>query len=329
MSANPILTRIQQVAKALHLGPLVYQTYYAPKGFLQKCQRQGITNMAIDYWSCRQMEAAAYQLPRPNLDATKETYNIYFLSGRKFWYQTCFCAYSLAQQADINVRPIIYDDGTLEQHYLDAILQVFPNTEILLISEIEAQLEQSLPISRFPYLRERRISYPNLRKLTDIHAGSQGWKLVLDSDMLFFRFPTFLVDWLKSPQQPCCMVDMETAYGYSSELMCELAHHKIPERINVGICGLNSSAIDWEQLEFWCRTMIEQEGTHYYQEQALVAMLLAQQSSAIAPAIDYIVMPNYDEAIQPQAILHHYVSDSKPWYFRYGWKHIVSTHVTR
>jgi len=181
-----------------------------------------------------------------------------------------------------------------------------------------------LPEQQFPYLRQRRLAYPNLRKLTDIHAGASGWKLVLDSDMLFFRPSTFLLDWLRSPQVPCHMVDIETAYGYSDKLMASLSGTTIPERINVGICGLNSSTLDWNELEFWCKTLIEQEGTHYYQEQALVAMLMARQACAIAPAKDYLVMPTCAEVKAPQAVLHHYVSDSKPWYFRYGWKNAIA-----
>jgi hypothetical protein len=27
--------------------------------------------------------------------------------------------------------------------------------------------------------------------------------------------------------------------------------------------------------------------------------------------------------VAPKAVLHHYVADSKSWYFRYGWKHIL------
>ncbi|MEM9922925.1 MAG: glycosyl transferase [Cyanobacteria bacterium P01_D01_bin.50] len=322
MIANSQPNRLRQLAKTLNLGKLLYRTYYAPKGFLQKCLRRGAINMAIDNWCCRQMEAAAYRLPTINVDDSKETFDIYFLSGQKFWYQTSFCAYSMAQNANINLRPVIYDDGTLAQKYTHQIRRIFPNAKIVSIAEIEEQLERYLPVSQFPYLRERRANYPNMRKLTDIHLGTPGWKLVLDSDMLFFRTPSFLLNWLQSSQKPCCMIDTETSYGYSDELMTSLTKAKLPKLVNVGICGINSSAIDWEELEFWCKTLIEKEGTHYYQEQALVAMMLANQGCDKAPASDYIVMPDRDEAIQPEAVLHHYVSDSKPWYFRYGWKHI-------
>ena len=313
----------RQLARNLHLGKIVYRLYYVPKGFLEKCLRIGAINMAIDHIEKLRMEKAAYQLPTvPQDSSPSEPLEIHFLSGKRFWYQTCFCAYSMVEQANFNIRPVVYDDGTLKPKYAAEIKRIFPNAKIVFLSDIETVLDEFLPVSKFPYLRERRINYPNMRKLTDIHIGSGGWKLVLDSDMLFFQTPKFLLNWLKCPENPCYMLDTETSYGYSETLMSSLTGTTIPERLNVGICGLKSDDIDWEQLEFWCRTTIEKEGKHYYQEQALTAMLLANKNCLVAPAEDYIVMPNQEEGINPKAVLHHYVADSKPWYFRYGWKRV-------
>ncbi|WP_460207533.1 glycosyl transferase [Scytonema sp. NUACC21] len=269
------------------------------------------------------MKKAAYRLPSLLINEAATPLEVHFLTGKKFWYQTCFCAYSMSQYTDVPLRPIIYDDGSLSKRYQNEIQRIFPYAKIFLKQEIEERLDEFLPANKFPYLRERRRYYPNMRKLTDIHVGSKGWKLVLDSDMLFFRKPDFLFDWLKSPQQPCYMVDVETSYGYSETLMVSLAQAAIPERLNVGICGLKSDDIDWEQLEHWCKTMIEEQGVSYYQEQALSAMLMAGKTCLVAAANDYIVMPSWEESINPKAVLHHYVADSKPWYFSYGWKHIV------
>jgi hypothetical protein len=318
------LSNWKQVSKNLNLGKILYRFYYAPKGFLNKCGRVGANNMAIDRVEKYRMEQAAYRLPTVKLyPIPAEPLKIHFLSGKKFWYQTCFCAYSMIQQAKINLSPVVYDDGTLTPKCVAEIQRIFPNSKIVFSAEIEAVLDHVLPISKFPYLRARRINYPNIRKLIDIHIGSDGWKLVLDSDMLFFQTPEFLINWLNSPKKPCYMVDNETSYGYSPDLMISLTKATIPERLNVGICGLKSDKIDWEQLEFWCKTTIEEEGQHYYQEQALIAMLLANQDCLVAPEEDYVVMPDQEEGINPKAILHHYVADSKPWYFRYGWKRIL------
>lgn len=269
------------------------------------------------------MEKAASRLtPVPNC-TDQVPLDVHFLTGRRFWYQTCFCMYSMIRHSEISLRPVIHDDGTLSRRYADCILKIFPNARIIFAGEAEACLDDHLPHSKFPTLRQRRLLLPLMRKLLDVHAGSSGWKLFLDSDMLFYRRPTFLLEWLQTPARPCHMVDVGRAYGYSEQLMTSLTQAIIPERLNSGICGLNSGALDWEQLEFWCGTMLEREGSSYYQEQALTAMLMASKPCAVVPAKDYVVLPAYEEVMNPQAVLHHYVAECKVWYFRHAWKHIL------
>lgn len=315
---------IAQFAKTAKLGKLYYKLYYQPRAFVQKCARQGVFNLAIDERNRKQMEKAAYRLQPIQVASELPPVEIHFLTGQKFWYQTCFCAYSMAQVSDRPIRPIIYDDGSLKQKYQNAFRKVFPDGVIHQLSDIEARLDQALPSERFPNLRERRLRLPIMRKLTDIHAGTTGWKLFLDSDMLFFRRPSFLLNWLENPQYSCHMVDVLQCYGYSQALMSELTQSILPDKLNSGISGLESNHIDWEQLEDWCKTMIEREGTHYYQEQALTAMLMTNRPHLPVPAEEYVVLPSLSEAQQPRAVLHHYVSDTKTLYFRYGWKHIVN-----
>ncbi|MFQ4138587.1 glycosyl transferase [Nodosilinea sp. PGN35] len=310
-------------AKQLGLGVAFYRLYHQPRQFVQRWRRVGLSHLADLAHDQRQMERAAAALP-PLAPRSGPPLEVYYLSGRKFWYQTVFCFYSLALQTDLNVQLVVVDDGTLSHRYQNLIRQVCPTVRFVLATEIETRLNAVLPWERYPTLRSRREAYPNLRKLTDIHAGTTGWKLVLDSDMLFFRPPTALLDWLKNPQTPCHMVDVETSYGYSPALMERLAGVPIPEQINVGITGLQSDALDWDELEHWCRTQIEQAGSHYYQEQGLIAMLMARHDCCVMPPEDYIVMPGPAEVISPQAQLHHYVAESKPGYFRHGWKHIVN-----
>lgn len=309
--------------KILGLGVLAYQLFYTPRRWLRQCAQEGIVNLAWTQWGQWQMERAVDRLAPIACSGTEPALEVHFLTGRRFWYQSCFCMYSLLQQSHLPLRPVFYDDGSLTPENQRAMLRLFPQGRIVSAAEIQAQLDAHLPADRFPVLRSRRLTYPNLRKLTDIHIGSAGWKLVLDSDMLFFHPPHQLLEWLQNPQQPCHMVDVETAYGYSPALMQFLADALIPERINVGITGLDSGALDWEELEFWCDTLIEQEGTHYFQEQALIAMLMARQPCTVVPAAAYIVRPDRAEVLQPAAILHHYVSTSKAWYFRHGWQHII------
>jgi hypothetical protein len=313
---------LTSLARRLGAGRLLYYSFYAPASFLRRCRRDGCVNLALSRQGRNRMRAGAARLPAAGPPAAGAP-DVHFLSGRAFWYQTIFCAFSLARHCPAGIRPVVYDDGTLDDDAVRSIRRVLPHAQVVPRALIEERLDRTLPAARFPALRQRRLSYPHLRKLTDVHAGCAGWKLVLDSDMLFFREPAFLLGWLAAPQRPCHMLDVANAYGYPEDLMAELAGHPIPERVNVGICGLRSDDIDWDRLESWCKGLLERAGMSYLHEQALTAMLLAGRECAVAPAGDYVALPPRHETVRPTAVMHHYVAESKAWYYRYAWRHVL------
>ena len=189
--------------------------------------------------------------------------------------------------------------------------------------EIHERLDRLLPEQAFPSLRARRLVYPHLRKLTDIHIASGKYTLVADSDMLFFREPAAVIAWFHQPR-PLYMQDVETAYGYPLAYLDALAGAKVPQPVNVGLYGLDSAAIDWRKVERWCQSQLREHGPHYLQEQALTAMLFAGVDALALPRDRYIVMPDDREGQQPSAALHHYVALSKKSYFRHGWRRIAA-----
>ena len=296
------------------------------------------------------MEKASKELPVPyllsSISGRSSPISVWFLTGKKFWYQTAFCAWTLAYHTD---RPLVLnlvDDGTLGPEHEEGLRRIFPEGVTLRREMVRERIETLLPAARFPILRQRWLDYINIRKLTDVHLGSTGVKLVLDSDMLFFRRPDAMLDWWDGCQRseiegqrssvdapfsdhlgiptsscsPLLMTDCVESYGYSRRLMESLAGAPIPPLMNVGICGLRSESLDWEQLEHWCQELVKREGTSYYLEQALVAMIAAKATPTVMPREDYITFPTREEAFQGTGVLQHYVADSKPWYFGEAWK---------
>jgi hypothetical protein len=307
---------------ALTLGRILYLGWYAPFALARRCAQEGPINIWRSNRGRRAMERAVADLPSTR-QVPENAPAVFFLSGERFWYQTAFCAYSLRVHAGQPLQIIVVDDGTLTGSNAKELNRIIPGLRIIWTADLVKRLDTHLPVDRFPTLRGRRLTYPHLRKLTDVHAGSTGWKLVLDSDMLFYRRPDFVMDWMLNPDRPCHMVDVEDAYGYSNNLMEELSGAPIPSRLNVGMIGLRSEAINWDHLEIWCRTMLAREGSHYLQEQALTAMMMGNQECKIAPKEDYVVMPSRTETERPQAVLHHYVGVSKAWYYRFGWRSLL------
>lgn len=302
------------------LGRALLHLYHMPVGRMRDSLRAG------GPWQQRRTEqgraamlAAARQLP-PLPAAAGAPLTLHLLTGKNFWYQTSFCLWTLGRHTGRPLAPVIYDDGSLTPELCDELRRVAPAARFVSQAETIARLDAHLPATRFPTLRERWVNYPNIRKLTDPHAGTNGWKLVIDSDLLFFRRPQFLLDWLDAPDRPLHAVDCETSYGYSRPLLDELAGRPLADLVNVGLTGFNGGELDWERLEHWCRTLIARERTNYYLEQALIAMLVAGRSCAIAPAADYVTMPALPEARDCRAVMHHYVAASKRWYFQYNWQ---------
>ena len=309
-------------------GKCLYQGWHRPVGWLGGLIADGGPFERRRTELGRQaMETAARNLPvlSPSSNSAAPSLELHLLTGQRFWYQTAFCLWSFARQAGRSIKPVLYDDGTLGASMREPLARLFPATRFIDQSETLDHLEIALPSRRFPVLRERWLHYPNIRKLIDVHAGQRGWKLVLDSDLLFFRRPTKLLHWLESPDCPLHAIDCAESYGYSQALMERLAGHPIPALVNVGLCGLRSEAIDWDRIEAWCRELITREKTHYFLEQALVAMLIAGRKYTVAPAKDYVTGPHGLEATACTAVMHHYVADSKRAYFRHNWRRFCAS----
>jgi len=318
------VTSLRNTIRSAGLGRLAYLLWFKPVGRVRNViTAGGPLEVHRTELGRREMETSTYTLPLLPAMSESPPLELHVLTGKRFWYQTAFCLWTFAYQSGRLLHPVIYDDGTLDAEHRKPIARLFPQARFISCEETLARLDAYLPEPRFPTIRERWRNYPNIRKLTDVHIGQSGWKLVIDSDLLFFRRPDFILQWLERPDKPLHAVDCEPAYGYSIRLMNELAGAAVGELVNVGLTGLESTLLDWDKLELWCRRLIEGERSHYYLEQTLVAMLLAGRDCAIAPAADYVTKPAEAEALQPCAVMHHYVADTKKWYFRHCWRKAI------
>jgi hypothetical protein len=315
---------LHRTAARLRLGRAAYLVWHKPLAAIARSRREGgPINQWINWRGRCAMADATLKLPPRSMPAPNAP-KVHFLTGKKFWYQTAFCCWSLCHHTGHEFAPVFIDDGTFDDELRGECSRLFPGAGLRGSRELEAELDATLPVEKFPALRGQRRSYLHLRKLTDAHAGHDGWRLVLDSDMLFFRRPDALLTWLAAPDRPVHMLDIQNAYGYPEATLMALAGRPLPERLNVGICGLRSETIDWEKLEFWCARLLAQHGTSYYLEQALCALLLADSNPVRLPADDYLLMPTEPECRAPTAALHHYVAESKRGYFRHAWRHVLA-----
>lgn len=306
-------------------GRILYLLWHRPRAMWRQSSRIG--GPLVQWRIAREraaLETAVDALTPCPLPASSAGFSlgVHLLTGKRYVHQTALCLHTLARHCPAELAVEIYDDGSLDSASANRLRRLHPTLRIHACTDLTARLDAVLPASRFPYLRERRQNYPHLRKLTDIHAGRLGWRLVLDSDLLFWREPSLLLEWSTSPIRPLHATDCSENYGYPRPLLERIAGVRLPHLINVGLCGLRSDAIDWEFLEHATSTLIREVGTSYYLEQALVALLAARQPDGCiaAPANDYLTMPDSAEITAPTAVMHHYVDTSRPGYYLAAWR---------
>ncbi len=317
---------INEIKHVIHkFGGKVYRKVYSdPLGVITKSLLEG---GPIQQYKTSSNELAminaASKLEKFERKSEFPTREIYFMTGKKYWYQTLFCYKSLHDNSQLDYVPVLIDDGTMDKKLVDVMLNVMPWCKVILQEQMLDELSTLVPENKYPSIRRWRIKQPLTRKLTDLHGGRSGWKMLLDSDMLFFRNPEWLTAWMVEPDKPAYMVDCKEAYGYSRELRSRIAGtQKFPDRANIGIFGFRSNDLDLDWLEYALRTLELEEGSHYNITQGLTSMLFAMHECTVAPEEEYIVLPDLIEGKNPKAIMHHYVAHSKRSYFQYSWRYV-------
>lgn len=302
-------------------GKIAYNFIYRPLSLVKYVAKfGGLINVIKMEIGKRAMKSASENIFYEVSDDNAA--QVFFLTGQKYWHLTAYCFYSLVKASKQPFQPVFVDDGSFDKDLIKRILKQFPGCVVKTSKEIESNIKAHLPADKFPILNHKRKTYPHIRKLTDIHAGSSGWKLVLDSDMLFFSEPVDINNWLKAPEKPFFLHDTVSSYHYNIELMERLAGHSIFDKINVGAAGFKSEDINWHDVERWIGELEKKQEKSYLLEQALSAML-STAFPIIADKNQYIVMPCDKEVKQPSAALHHYVAKSKEWYYKLAWRLIA------
>jgi len=315
---------LRKVARDIGIGRLLMKYIHAPRHRRNEIAIVGQERFDNIQRCCTRLRATTPGMtPFPPQDP--QAPELTWLTGKKFWPETILCAATLLRTSDIPLRLHFVDDGTLDREAIAAIERVLPGTRFTLKPEIEARMNRVLPKKRFRKLRFTRTFYPHIKKLIDVHAGTtEDWKVVLDSDMLFWHRPGRFLDWVQDPRKPLLLVDVKTAYGYPDALLEELAGGPLPPKVNVGITGLHTGELDWEQLEYWIATMLDRVGRNYYMEQAIIAGLVREREVEYLDEVEYRCYPSAEEMETQPNILQHYVAETKYIYYERLWEHAMN-----
>ena len=313
------------------LGKLIYSLYYKPKGKKAIIQKFGGKESYMAMLAAeREMRSYALNdLMIPGNFNDSGSFKINFLTGDQFIHQTLFCTYSffrfLDQDEIANFSVNYYSDGTLSPELVSILRKRFPTIRIINSDETDKTLTDHLPQSKFPYLNKNVRRFPLFKKLIYPNLNNEGLLVFFDSDMLFLRRPSELLNWIyqaeRNTDRAFCIQDVQRSYGYSDEEIAHVWPKAIEHDINSGLYALHSKNLDWSFFETLLQKFEVSYGSHYYMEQLMTAIMLERSPDLfVAPKSDYIVFPLKEQVDNQVGTLHHYVNESKEYYFKEGWR---------
>jgi hypothetical protein len=297
-------------------GKVVFWGWHYPKMVL----REGI-GLHLSSWRGKsEMERAVRALAAPQAgESNLPALDVRMLTGRRHASLTAVALYSLARASGRELAPVIHDDGSLEPEDAELLKRLFPRVRLVSPDESLAALDEKLPKAKYPFLRQLRLAYIHLRKLTDLHVYEAGWKTVMDADVFFYRNPEQLLRCIDE-RRPYHMVDCQTSYGCPVATLDELAGASVHPRVNVGLLHLDSNSLDWDELEHASQVILARHGFSYYLEQALLAVVMGKLGAEPLDAGEYLVHPSQGQVVCPMQVAHHFVDRSSLLLFSHGWK---------
>lgn len=309
---------LRAYARQLGIGPWILRNYNRRFPRLHWLLQFGAAGALAYSLGEAAMRRKAPQLPPISAD-DQEGFSCSFMTGSGHWQQTLFCAHSLGHHAGSPLSVTILDDGTLTRIQVGHLRRVLRGVRVITAAESRGSLDRALPPTRFPLLRDLCGRMPMMRKLVALRAGGEGWRLYLDSDMLFFRQPELLIEHQKT-RIPCYMQDRLFAYSLPADTLEAIAGHPIPPCVNAGIVGLVDDRIDWADLERCLRKMPPAGLNAQLLEQTLTAILLGRAGGVVAPGDDYHILYERNSPVPASPVLLHYIYHAKLRYFSRDWK---------
>ena len=208
----------------------------------------------------------------PYWNETPASVPVHVLTGANDWL---LCAWMLASwftATEQTWRVVIHDDGTLPASARKTLSSMFRTARFISRNDADPAMDKLL--RPFPLCHDYRRKHPLSQKIFDIpHFTDSERFIILDSDVLFFRYPPEIMQWVNSDSKDCLFnEDVEETSLVTREDAWNDLGVKLWPRVNSGLCLMQRTAID---LEFCERIMGETnilKGHIWRIEQTLIAL---------------------------------------------------------
>lgn len=246
---------------------------------------------------------------------------VHVLTGRDDWQ---LCAWMLASWFHYTKKSwnvAIHDDGTLPNEAGVFFQRAFPHARILWREE--ANIRMAKKLANYPLCFDYRERHPLALKIFDFASENESDRFImLDSDVLFFRPPLEMLEWVSSGARDCWFnADAEEATLVSSAEAESALGIKLWARVNSGIGLIVRDTIDFDLCERALRETTLSKGHIWRREQTLYALCASRNGGGGLLPAKYEVSLGRN-AVSKELVARHYVGAVRDRYFAEGIKRL-------
>lgn len=168
--------------------------------------------------------------------------------------------------------PILHDDGSLTAEDIGMLERHFPDARLVRRPEADEALHHAL--AGYPVCQENRMKHHWFLKVFDTrHYASHEHYVVLDSDIVFFRRPDFLLRWIETrPQDFWFMEDTREKYALAREDIERIMGFSLWRKVNSGLDLMFRPGVDLALAEKFLTRCIPAVREYQFLEQTFFAV---------------------------------------------------------
>lgn len=215
----------------------------------------------------------------------------------------------------------VHDDGSLTDEHCADIQRILPHARVIRRAEADAVMEEVL--RDYPRALDFRRENNLALKIFDfVHYLHGDRFMLLDSDVLFFERPAFLLEQLESSTNDRNYFNrgQNSAYTIPPERLDELTGIHVPRLVNSGLGVVHADSIRYD----WTEEFLGYDGIHSHfwrTEQTLFTLCSARHGMDLLP-------PEYDVYLTEglgERPCRHYVGPIRHLMYAEGLRRLVKT----
>jgi hypothetical protein len=244
----------------------------ALKQIIVKAREHGPMGLVHRVLDTRRIGRAAAIRTRPADKIDESIPLVYCLCGTRSVTEALWSLSSFYRFAEVDWPLTIHGDGSLTGEDVATLKRHFPN--VCIVRRADADRVMQPILEKYPHCRALRQKHVfGLRLMDSEELSVARSRINIDTDVLFFRKPTELLEAALAHDEPNVFNRENGAQGYAlkGEALDEFTGRPVPAEINAGLSVLRKDTFPLADLEETLATGAK-DWDSYLQEQTLTAV---------------------------------------------------------